>query len=897
MKTKAIMVLGTALLCICACREIPDLPQGTAVSGNKTVSLSIAGDRSLFSTRSSLSVSDCGLGHVDVLFYESGVLCPDLCISADPAWEERYVSSVSLPLGRSYEVIALANAGEISPPSSLEEALSSLVYVSEGLPGWNTLGIPMGCMLPLTVTPNLDGVSIELKRLVAKLDLSIDLSGLEHGSISFTSISVRQMNRICPFFRDGKASSSADVCDGDLASAEDLAGINNAGKGYSVSFYLMENRQGELLMSNTDPDRKTPESLSAAGTDPGLCTYLEVKGNYSGSSGQLTGEPLTARLYLGRNAYSDFDLERNCSYTVSLSITDDGCLRTDWKIDGNLDDRRELSFETASVRVTPGESETAVLSTNLSYAEGDYSYSVSGDVMCFDVSADDDATGFAVTAMPSAPDGACVIISASTWDGRHRTTHTATVRKEQSPGYSFYTLGGDVVYVAQTRRLVISDSATGQYPAGLVSVSSRNGCCTVRKLGPSNWYVEARSPGEELLELSVDGEAVADISILVVAPVLKFDYDEVLLPIDGFPVMCGPYYYMLDGSPMEYEDFESDLYEELLDVYIVRSTEPYMLGSYWRSGSGGGNPAVSLWDVGDYDYSRYEFALTRLSSNGYGLAENYDMTQSRVILERITGYPADECSGVAPATALLYTAEPFYPPEFMGSKESWALARWYEENVHDEYFTFSLDHIVRPGNRYSCAGAVYPFSEEGKYELSFLSSNTMRMKVLYGDNMETAMPEHFFTLCPVMANCHSGEFYRSQYNYEAEFTVNLAVGAVAEDNNAGGCNISVEWSFPRLDEGRLPYLEDHAVGSYCEGSGFRKGMYCRLYSVYGYDSDQVTSELSPDFGFFNLWWPAGTESLMPDSSYHVPTEYAAGYDLVLWKYEELFPDSYGWLRK
>ena len=212
MKTKAIMALGTALLCICACREIPDLPQGTAVSGEKTVALSIAGDRSLFSTRSSVSVSDCGLGHVDVFFYESGVLCPGLSVSADPAWEERYVSSVSLPLGRTYEVIALANAGEISPPSSLEEALSSLVCVSDGVPGWNTLGIPMGCRLQLTVTPNMDGVSIELKRLVAKLDLSIDLSGLEHGNISFTSISVRQMNRVCPFFRDGKATSPPVRC-------------------------------------------------------------------------------------------------------------------------------------------------------------------------------------------------------------------------------------------------------------------------------------------------------------------------------------------------------------------------------------------------------------------------------------------------------------------------------------------------------------------------------------------------------------------------------------------------------------------------------------------------------------------------------------------------------------
>ena len=171
------------------------------------------------------------------------------------------------------------------------------------------------------------------------------------------------------------------------------------------------------------------------------------------------------------------------------------------------------------------------------------------------------------------------------------------------------------------------------------------------------------------------------------------------------------------------------------------------------------------------------------------------------------------------------------------------------------------------------------------------------MKVLYGDNAESAMPEHYFELCPTMRNWLSSEVYESPYRYEAEFTVNLAVGGVAEDNNAGGCNISLEWSFPRQDDGLLDYIEDRAVGSFCDGSGFEKGMYRRLYSAYGYDPDEYIEAYTPDFGFCDLEGPSGAGGMLSSDSYHVPLSYGAGYDLVLWKYGSLYPWSNGWLEK
>lgn len=894
---KRFLIIACAALFLGSCVDNPDLPHGMAVTGDLKTVLSVSGDPALAGTRSGLTVADDGLDHVDVFFYESGSLCESLTISEDAGWNNTFTTRVSLPVGHTFDILVLANAGDVTPAATYTEAVAGLTYVCDGLEDWNRQGLPMAGMTSVTVRPNMGDILVDLTRLVAKLRLSIDISSLQHGSIEFYSIKVRQMNRVCPFYADGMAASPADVCDGDIASSADLAGLNADGSGgYSADFYLLENLQGVLLPGNTNPDSKNPDRLRAVGANPALCTYLEVLGSYSGSSGQVTGEPLTARCYLGGNAFSDFNLARNHSYAVTLSITDEGCLRTDWKMDGNLDDRRQLAFASSHSTVYPGASVTASLNTNLSHSAGDYSYSMSGDISLFDVVAGSDATEFTVTASGSAPVGASVTISAATWDGHHNTAHTVTVRRPPSDDYRFErTDGSGVIYVAQSAMLRITDLTTGGYPSGTVSVISRNGHCSVEKYGTRYWYADARSEGDEVLELWVDGEMVGTLAMTVVAPVLRFDSEAAFLPVDGSLVNFSPSYYEPDGTYLDYDEFDAVLYEELLNVNIVRSTETYMLGTYWQRDDSGGNPAVGAWQTGEEECRSYAFAIRRLSCSGTSLSQNYDMRASRVVLERITAWPEDTECGVLPATALLYTSEPFGSECDLGTQESWALAHWYMEDEHDETFTFDLDDLVLPGNNYRYAGVEYPYSTEGKYEFRFNSRNEMQMTVLYEDNVETAMPEHYFIMFPIMRNFRSSEVYRSIYQYEAEFTVNLGVGGVAEDNNAGGCNVSLEWSFPRIDEGRLQYIEDHALGSLCDGSGFEKGMYRRLYSAYGYSPEEYMEAYYPDYGFCRLDGPSGSAGLITASSYHVPLAYAGGYDLVLWKYDRLYPETNGWL--
>ena len=140
-------------------------------------------DPALAGTRSGLTVADDGLDHVDVFFYESGSLCESLTISEDAGWNNTFTTRVSLPVGHAFDILVLANAGDVTPAATYTEAVAGLTYVCDGLEDWNRQGLPMAGMTSVTVRPNMGDILVDLTRLVAKLRLSIDISSLQHGSI------------------------------------------------------------------------------------------------------------------------------------------------------------------------------------------------------------------------------------------------------------------------------------------------------------------------------------------------------------------------------------------------------------------------------------------------------------------------------------------------------------------------------------------------------------------------------------------------------------------------------------------------------------------------------------------------------------------------------------------
>ena len=894
---KRIAAALAALLCAAACLNTPELPEAPGEVRMSEVTIVISGGGlPAAETRSSVTAPEDGIRSVNLFFYSDDVLENSLTqyVNFSGNGVNTCTRTVELYAGKTYEVLVIANGGSVNPPRRLEDAISSLSYETTGFARWSSEGLPMAGRKRFCVSPSSRIVEVGLVRLVSKVNFTVRTSSLKHGSIKFNSIAVKQMNTCCPYFSDGMAETQC--CDGDLASAADLQRINASPDGYSTSFYLLENLQGNILRDNKDPDAKIPENVEDVGGDPWLCTYLELTGSYNGSSGQLKSERLEARLFLGEDACANFDIVRNRQYNIDLTITDEGCLRTDWKIDAHLQDTRMLRFNTASASLGAGEDEEIELLTNLSWAEGDYSYAITGDLMCFDVDVSPDATTFNVSSLSSAPEGARLEITASSWDGRLVAKHTAVVSGNNNSNYEIdWSIGSGVIYIAQRSYINIIDKSTGAYPRGNVTVSSSTGVADIHHSG-NQWYADAIKVGEDEITIKVDSRVVARLQYIAAAPLLAFPSDRIFLPLDGAVVDCGPTYRRIDGSILSYSEFVPELYEQLLDISIERNMESSMGGRWWTRSYTGGNPIVNNLNMSD-THTHFGFYIAALSAQGHGIAENYSLQGGAVTLERVTAYPRDRDCGVQPVSAEFYTSEPFTGSKYLGKRESWALCRWPAGGSHDEVFSFVIGNMVVQGNDYQCAAAVYPFSSENKYSFRYLNSSTLEMTILYADNKETAMPEHYFSFAPSMRNRHSGEQYVSDYRYSVDFTVNLSVGGVVQPNNAGGCDIMVEWSFPRLDEGRLRSIEENVVTAVSDRGVVTKGMYNQLYTIHGYSQDYVRENYLPDYSFADLSLAPGTVSPLQGDSYHVPLEYGCGYDLVLWKLESLYPDTNGWLEK
>ena len=321
-------------------------------------------------------------------------------------------------VGEKYHLYAFANNPSKIEGLETEDDIREWEYcttLSEHFP----YGFPMAGELEWTVTERNSSVTVDLIRLVAKLQLTLDNSEMNiHGSFTLNSVKLRNCpSRIKPFISGQKAMDAADVGDGDLASADDLSRLN---AGESVVFYVLENMQGNLLPSNADPWAKTPSSLGAA---EGLCTFLEAAGTYS-SPGYNGND--CYRMYVGTDNVKNFDLCRNSLYRLTLSPSESN-MRKDgnWKITASdWSDKRSMHFSEVSLTILPGESKTEIVSFSPAefefhlsedgFADAGLSYSVSGNTVT-------------VSCSSGAVRGKDAKLYAKSWDGRVEAACTVHV--------------------------------------------------------------------------------------------------------------------------------------------------------------------------------------------------------------------------------------------------------------------------------------------------------------------------------------------------------------------------------------------------------------------------------------------------------------------------------------
>ena len=266
--------------------------------------------------KSAWAVDDDRIDRILLMAYSGGKLVAESCTNG----LERVV--LRLEPGRAYNFYVLANVAEFNPPLS-ETELTVMKYkmdcgMGESIPMSWTL---MNCLVEGTMQ-----VQVYLERLMAKIDLSIDN---DIDNLEVTNVTLKQAPYwVSPFVNGGSRAGIQEVADGDSASEEDLVVLNSGG---TISLYMLENMQGTILMGNEDPMMKVPAFMSEMAA---ACSYVEVKCRFNQSSDK-EGE-ICYRMYLGRDNVANFDVERNVTLSVLLTLTASGMeVKDSWKINAD----------------------------------------------------------------------------------------------------------------------------------------------------------------------------------------------------------------------------------------------------------------------------------------------------------------------------------------------------------------------------------------------------------------------------------------------------------------------------------------------------------------------------------------------------------------------------------
>ena len=165
-------------------------------------------------------------------------------------------------------------------------------------------------------------VSVELKRLVAKINCNVTLP---EGAILEEARLCQAPLLTLPFGQDYSAGPDS-VTEGDYfsfsASSGHVSGPSG-NQGYNLTsepLYVLENMQG-VEDGNTDPWHKYPSDASIAAS----ATYINMKLSFPDGDVEM-------RFYLGADCFGDYNLERNGCYTMNLSVWDSQATRSGWSM-------------------------------------------------------------------------------------------------------------------------------------------------------------------------------------------------------------------------------------------------------------------------------------------------------------------------------------------------------------------------------------------------------------------------------------------------------------------------------------------------------------------------------------------------------------------------------------
>lgn len=317
------MKISAAVLCgMLATGCVQEDPQdGRRVTGVQSEAVTVRCEVTAGTpTRSSIDADEDALEDINLYAYCDGKL--EAMLYTQSPEDIR----IKLYKGRTYNMYALANMGEVEAPICEEDmkdhrySVGSLREIEGAFPmAWMKEGF--------TIEGSSPSLGISLERLLARISFSIERSELDDFQV--TAIKLRQgALGVYPFREESRAESASDVADGDWASASDLSTLNAGGE---IAFYALENRQGVLMPGNSDPCSKTPDGIP---DNSELCTYLEMTSSYSGHYQGVTvsSDKVTYRFYLGEDNCTDFNVIRNKDVKINLKVTEDRIFDESWRV-------------------------------------------------------------------------------------------------------------------------------------------------------------------------------------------------------------------------------------------------------------------------------------------------------------------------------------------------------------------------------------------------------------------------------------------------------------------------------------------------------------------------------------------------------------------------------------
>ncbi|MBR1707153.1 MAG: DUF4906 domain-containing protein [Bacteroidales bacterium] len=240
--------------------------------------------------------------------------------------------SVSLLKDSPYSFYACANLGYALPVLTREGMLDYRFHLA--YPDEYSRGLPMTAALEDCIVHEAGQVTLPLVRAMARIDLRIDRTALE-ADVQFIPRSVRIGG--CPssvrLFGESKVESAdGTFTNGFTLGSGELDALNrdlSPGLSRSVSLYLLENRQGDLLEHVTTDSGK----VFTDGRYGEVCSYIELWAEYQSPRWHtLPGRYLVYRFYLGESL-DNFDVRRNTCYDIIVKPEGNGLTEDSWRVD------------------------------------------------------------------------------------------------------------------------------------------------------------------------------------------------------------------------------------------------------------------------------------------------------------------------------------------------------------------------------------------------------------------------------------------------------------------------------------------------------------------------------------------------------------------------------------